>query len=173
MTHTVFVRLHISESFLHWNSHNTLCDMILFLDKELGPLYFHVAYCFSWHRISNIDSRIDPLTLKGPVPYIYGTHQCGQPRLHSFAPHWSRACPALPTQLARTWAVALSHRGPTQAAVQSRSQWTAALPGAATAFPVWVPRFQATGSRYTSRKSCVHTFIFYSTCLIGNLSPRV
>ena len=37
------------------------------------------------------------------------------------------------------------------------------------AFPVWVPRFQATGPTYTSRKSCVHTFTPYSTCLIGNL----
>ena len=31
------------------------------------------------------------------------------------------------------------------------------------AFPVWVPQFQATGPRYTSRKSCVHTFMPYSS----------
>ena len=37
------------------------------------------------------------------------------------------------------------------------------------AFPVWVPRFQATGPRYTSRNSCLHTFMPYSTWLIGNL----
>ena len=67
------------------------------------------------------------LTLKGPVPYIYGPTSAAN---HSFEPHQSQACPALPKQLARTWAAALSHRGQTQAAIQSRSQWTAVLSGA-------------------------------------------
>ena len=104
------------------------------------------------------------LTLKGPVSYIYGTHQCGLPRIHSFAPHWSRA-PHWPALEQRLCPIA----GRRKPRFNRKVSEPRLCQEPQAAFPVWVPRLQATGPRYTSRKSCVHKVMPYSTCVIGNL----
>ena len=116
------------------------------------------------------------LTLKGPVPYIYGrsriytgpTSAAYRGSTHfrrtraELVPHSPRSWPALEPWLCPI----MGRRKPRFNRIVSEP-WLCQEPQAA--FPVWVPCFQATEPRYTSRKSCVHTFMPYSTWLIGNL----
>ena len=111
---------------------------------------------------------MEMLTLKEPVPYTGPTSAANRGSTHlrrtraEFVPHSPRSWPALEPRLCP-----IAGRRKPRFNREVSEPRLCQEPQAA--FPVWVPRFQATGPRYTSRKSCVHTFMPYSTCLIGNL----
>ena len=110
------------------------------------------------------------LTLKGPVPYIYTgpTSAANRGSTHlrrtraELVLHSPRSWPAL-----EPWLCPIAGRRKPRFNREVSELGLCQEPQAA--FPVWALQFQATGLRYTSRKSCVHTFMPYSTCLIGNL----
>ena len=132
---------------------------------HLCILWYMFKLC-KYEVMNNFKLWFSFLALKGPVPYIYGTHQCGSTHLRhtraELVPHCPRSWPALEPQICP-----IAGRRKLRFNREVSEPRLCQEPQAT--FPIWVPRFKATGLRYTSRKSCVHTFMPYSTCLIGNI----